>query len=631
MKVLLFSVPVEVYAKSNYERSSQGIEVFSTASRGGGELPIMPKIAIVNIVKCMEKAGYARQDIDFYDVDMLLPTDDEVTSYLLKTKPDVIGLSAVVSTCYSQVKRLSHLARSVLPNTLIVMGGSLSASANLVLNRTEVDVCVVGDGEITWLELLKAYSRDNLTLSSDILLKIKGLAFLNSGRIEFTGYGESVPGGENYYPDYDLLLSGLHDRPELIDNYFRPGLGTLYIRADQRSIRQSEIRPRLAQLWTTKGCVARCTFCQRSTKGYRVFNPESLELHLNELRTRFNVGFIHILDENFGSNMAYTKQIAEIFHRNEMLWFASGVRVSSVDADYIQFLKDHGCTSLKFGVESGSKTIMDVMEKKFTPERVFDSLKLLADRGMHSPLAFMVGMPGESTATAIETGKFFGRLSHMQGINPRRGGAAIFYALPLNGTPLFVYGQQKGVIGSSLEDEEAYLLSVSSTGADKLNYINLNGSKFLDVVWWDYLIRCEALKEFFRLENERPLSKQLTFVQMEIASDGPLKAGFFSRIKMFFKEALYSKWVFGTILAHPVIVVARIGVSVKFMWLKYYFKFHGIEYNLFKTWPNIKQLKVAPGTKPIKISLRSIVNDTLLETGDENYPDRIRKELSVGL
>ena len=110
-------------------------------------LPVIPKIAIVSIIKYLEKVGYERQDIDFYDVDMLQPTDDEFASYLMKTKPDVIGLSAVVSTCYSQVKRLSHLARAVLPSTLIVMGGSLSASANVVLNRTDVDICVVGDGE----------------------------------------------------------------------------------------------------------------------------------------------------------------------------------------------------------------------------------------------------------------------------------------------------------------------------------------------------------------------------------------------------------------------------------------------------------------------------------------------------
>ena len=634
MKVLLLTVPVEAFIKSAYERDIQGKEVFSTVNRAGGVLPVIPKIAIVGIIKYMEKAGYERQDIDFYDVDMLQPTDDEFMSYLIKTKPDVIGLSAVVSTCYFQVKRLSRLARAVLPSTLIVMGGSLSASANVVLNRSDVDICVVGAGELAFMELLKAYGGDQLTLNSDTLRKVKGLAFLNSGKIEFTGHGAPIPGDENYYPDYDLLLSGLKDKPELLANYFRPGIGTYYVRCDPRSKRQSEIRPMMAQLWTTKGCVARCTFCQRSTKGYRVFKPEGLDAHLKELRTRFNVGFVHILDENFGSDRAYTKEIAEILHRNEMLWFCGGVRVSTVDAEYVQFLKDHGCMSLKFGVESGSKVIMDVMEKKFTPERVFESLKLLADRDMYSPLAFMVGMPGETTASVKETGKFWGRLCHMQGTHPWHGVTSVFYALPLPGTPLFVYGQQKGVIGTSVDEEEKYLLTVGAGGAEKLNYPNLNGSKFLDVIWWDCLVGFEALKEFYRLARERPLPNPKTFLQAEIYEGYKIeqrRVGAVGRIRSILRDMLYSKWVFGTPLVHPVIAMLRIRVSVQLMYRKYFFKVRGIEYNLFKEWPKIEQLEATASTKPIKLSLRSIVNEKLLIAGDENYPDQVRKELSIGL
>lgn len=634
MKVLLVTVPVEAYTKSAYGRDIQGKEVFSTVNRADGVLPVIPKIAIVSIIKYLEKVGYERQDIDFYDVDMLQPTDDEFASYLMKTKPDVLGLSAVVSTCYSQVKRLSHLARAVLPSTLIVMGGNLSASANVVLNRTDVDICVVGDGELAFMELLKAYGGDRLTLNSDTLRKIKGLAFLNAGKIEFTGYGTPIPGDENYYPDYDLLLSGLKDKPELLANYFRPGMGSYYVRCDPRSKRQSEIRPMMAELWTSKGCVARCTFCQRSTKGYRVFKPEGLDAHLKELRTRFNVGFVLVLDENFGSDKAHTREIAEILHRNEMLWFCGGVRVSTVDAEYVQFLKDHGCMSLKFGVESGSKAIMDIMEKKFTPENVFESLKLLADRDMYSPLAIMVGMPGESIASVKETGKFLGRLCHMQGIHPWHGVASIFYALPLPGTPLFVYGQQKGVIGTSVDEEEKYLLAVGAAGAEKLNYPNLNGSKFLDVIWWDYLARYEAWKEFYRLAKERPLPSPKTFLQAEIYEGYKIeqrRIGAIGRIRSILKDMLYSKWVFGTPLVHPVIVMLRIRVSAQYMYRKYFFKIRGIEYNLFKEWPKIEKLEVTAGTKPIKLSLRSIVNDKLLIAGDENDPNQVRKELSIGL
>lgn len=634
MKVLLVTVPVEAYTKSAYEREIQGKEVFSTVSRSEGVLPIIPKIAIVSIVKYMEKAGYASEDIDFYDVDMLQPTDAEFSEYLVQSKPDVIGLSAVVSTCYSQVKRLAGLAREALPNALIVMGGSLSASANVVLRKTKVDICAVGDGEITWLDLLKAYQNDGMTIRYETLREVKGLAFVARGKLEFTGYGEAVPGGENYFPDYDVLLSGLKDKPELLANYFRHGMGTYYVRCDPRAQRQAETYPMLAQLWTTKGCVARCTFCQRSTKGYRVFEAGGLDTHLKELRNRFNVGFVHVLDENFGSNKAYSKEVAEIFHRNGMLWFCGGVRVSSVDAEYVQFMKDRGCMSLKFGVESGSRLIMDVMEKKFSPERVYEALKLLADREMYSPLAFMLGMPGETSETVKETGRFFGRLCHMQGTPPRHGVTSFFYALPLPGTPLFVYGQQKGVIGTSVDEEEEYLLNVGAVGAEKLNYPNLSGSSFLDVVWWDRLALFEALKEYYRLEKERPLPNPKTFMQSVLEQGfkaSQHKESFSGIVRVMLRELFYSKWVFGTPLVYPIVALLRIRTSMQYLFRKYLFRIQGIEYNLFKEWPQIEKLQPEPGVKPIKLSLRSIVNERLLVGGDEGYPDQTRKELSIGL
>lgn len=633
MKVLLMTVPVEVFARSSYEKSSLGVEVFTTASRAGGSLPVMPKIAIVNLVKTMLASGHRRENIDFYDVDMLLPTDEEIEAFLLKSKPTVIGLSAVVSTCYSQVKRLAQLVKRVLPGTLVVMGGSLSASANLVLRKTQVDVCVVGDGEIAWVDLLKAHESEGFRSGPENWSAITGLSFLRSGKLEFTGYGKSIAGAENYYPDYDILESGLDGRPELLRNYFRLGMGTLYVSCDSRSKLQSESRPWLAQVWTTKGCVARCTFCQRSTKGYRVFDSTKLDAHLKEIRTRFNVGFVHVIDENFGSDKKYTMEIAKVFRRNQMLWFAAGIRVSSVDEEYIQFLKDHGCTALKFGVESGSSIIMDVMEKKFTTKTVYDALKYCADREVYSPLAIMVGMPGETLATATETGKFVGKLSHMQGINPRHGGVAIFYALPLTGTPLYVYGQQKGVLGTSPDEEESYMMSVSSTGADKLNYINLNGSSFRDVIWWDYLVRFESLKEFFRLSKANPLPKNRPHYARVIDEHWVAGLSGFQKIKMTLKDLLYSKWVFGTPLVKVIQPLTRIAVTIRFVYLRYYFKIRRIEYNLFKKWPHIDQLDSSTNesSKPTRGSLRTIVIRKAAANVDLDSSVAVQNQLSIGL
>jgi hypothetical protein len=233
-----------------------------------------------------------------------------------------------------------------------------------------------------------------------------------------------------------------------------------------------------------------------------------------------------------------------------------------------------------------------------------------------------------------ETGRFYGRLCHMQGTHPLHGVTSLFYALPLPGTPLYVYGQKQGVIGISLDAEEEYLLNVGALGAEKLNYPNLNGSKFLDVVWWDRLAQLEALKEFYRLEKEQPLPNPKTFMQTVI-HDGYVReqrqASLAGGIRVRVLDFLHSKWILGTPLADPVIVMLRVKSSLQYLYRKYLFKAQGIDYNLFKKWPEVKKFEKPVETRPIKLSLRTVVNETLLIGGDSNYPDQIRKDLSIGL
>ena len=182
------------------------------------------------------------------------------------------------------------------------------------------------------------------------------------------------------------------------------------------------------------------------------------------MKEKYNVGYIHIVDENFGSNRKHALSVAETMKKHDMLWVASGVRCSSARREDIEFFKENNCSGFKFGIESGSQIILDIMEKKFTTEDIYKATSATADSEIYSPLAVMAGMPGETLETALETGKFLGRLSHMQGINPYYNEIAIFYALPLPGTPLYEYGQQLGVVGTGADDEEEYLLKVSGTG-----------------------------------------------------------------------------------------------------------------------------------------------------------------------
>lgn len=654
MKITLLTVPVEVDYTALVPKVRPDTDVFVSSVRSEGQLPVMPKIAIVTLIKWMEANGFTEKDYDFYDVDMLLPSDSEVIEYLNEYKPDIVGLSAVVSTCYAQVKRLSSIIRKVLPDCWIILGGSLTASSNMVLHKSEVDVCVVGDGEIAWVDLLKYIQMHGRTWNYDILANISGLSYLSVSReLIFTGYGKPIPGGSNPLPDYDILKDGLKKRPQEFSNYFRVGLKSTAFQTDPRSYENGR-RPMLAQLWSSKGCVARCTFCQRSTKGYRTFSLELLDNHLKELAEDYDVGFIHILDENFGSDNQYARALAKTMHSNGMLWMASGVRVTSVEFDDIRFFKEHGCVSLKFGVESGSQKILDVMEKKFTVDQVFKTLSHCHQLSIYSPLAVMVGMPGETNETASETGQFIGRLSYMYGIDPQYAGVSVFYALPLTGTPLYVYGQQVGVIGKSPDEEEEYLMSVSGTGADKTNYVNLSGAKIIDVIWWNWLVKLEARRTYDALVRKRGASK-LGFLQSIIVEDknreiigkamslidilramrsvtgDGWKSKLFYLGDLIMEQSIIPSYLIAKLprwLVYPPLRAALILQHILQGWI---LSAIGRKFNLWKDWPRASQLSIPKELTTgvnIEMSLRRVVR---IKTQEKTKEPNAQDILSIGL
>ena len=141
MEIIINSVPVESPGATLLRKRSESCN------------PIMPKIAITSLYHWAEKNGFS--SCKFYDIDMLYPSDADIEKYFRENKADVVGLSAVVSTSYLQVKRIAKIIKKVNKHTLIVCGGYLTAAANTILRKTEVDVCVVGDGEIAWVGILK--------------------------------------------------------------------------------------------------------------------------------------------------------------------------------------------------------------------------------------------------------------------------------------------------------------------------------------------------------------------------------------------------------------------------------------------------------------------------------------------
>ena len=152
------------------------------------------------------------------------------------------------------------------------------------------------------------------------------------------------------------------------------------------------------------------------------------------------------------------------------------------------------------------------MEKKFSVDDVFKAVSNCIEFGIYSPLALMLGMPGETTQTAQETGAFVGNISSLLGVHPIYASYDLFYALPLPGTPLYEYGLQVGFIDNSIDGVEEYLESVTNASIFKRYFMNLNGAPYSEVLFWDWLVKLEASRVFSNNIRQSERSDENLFV-----------------------------------------------------------------------------------------------------------------------
>jgi radical SAM superfamily enzyme YgiQ (UPF0313 family) len=455
--------------------------------RESSEIP--PNIAIVSLFNWMEKHGFHGE---FYDIDRIKPANKSIVKYFKTKKPDVIGISSVLSTCYKNTKNISSIIRDAVPDALIVLGGNMAISASVFLQKTEVDICVVGDGEKSWVSLLEYAKKYGRKINVKMLKEIKGIAFLNDEKqMEFTGYNTPIPNEEYPSPDYNILTNG---SKELLNFYFRSGK---QFRGFKHLEDIDERKPNLAKVQLSRGCVGKCSFCQRFCKGYHILDLDNVEEHLIELKNDYNVGFITTYDECLGADKKHMYKAAEIFDKHNFLWYGSGFRCTSINREDLEFYKSKGLTGIKFGIESGSQKMLDIMDKRFTVDDVISTLKDANDLGIYAPVSIVIGMPGETDKTVRETGEFIGNVAKLVGVNPVDLGCGICYATPFPGTPLFEYGVLNGAIGGSVEEDERLLLHLSDKSTLKNSFINLTGVSSRKAFFWDYLFYLEALRTFY--------------------------------------------------------------------------------------------------------------------------------------
>ncbi|QWE27025.1 radical SAM protein [Polynucleobacter sp. AP-Ainpum-60-G11] len=439
------------------------------------------------IIQALESIG---EQVSFYNIDYFRYSKAEIEDYFCKNQFDVIGISAVVSTAYAYTKFLTNLIKKVSPKSIVVVGGNLAASAEILLRYCPVDICITGDGEMPIKELISHLNAHEYNVDS--LKKIKGLVFLDSnGEAYFTGHGEKLQAGQISWPDYSIL-----ERDGSIDYFISDQIDK---RVDgHQSV--NELGGRIATVILAKGCVARCTFCHRWERGYRAKPVEQAIAHIKFLMHKYNVRYLDIADENFGADVVVTNELVEQLGALNLAWRVGGVRANTVTKDMLIHWRKNGCANVEFGTESGSQKMLDIMEKKTTVETNINALRWVGEAGLGTIIQLIIGMPGENDETIKETISFINNVSSdikFWNVNELEKNQiidipempsdriSINYAQALPGTPLYEWARENGYIGNDGKGEESYLMKISDVDAySEDHFINYTGLPTLKVLMW---------------------------------------------------------------------------------------------------------------------------------------------------
>jgi hypothetical protein len=227
---------------------------------------------------------------------------------------------------------------------------------------------------------------------------------------------------------------------------------------------------------------------------------------LLEAIERYGIGFVFLTDEAFGQDRVQAYEFATLMKKLDLLWGAGGVRCNSITRDDIKFYADNNCVALKFGVESGSQKMLDIMEKRFEFD-VEQAIKWCAEFNCFLPWQCCWACGRH----VVETSKFIAKLCYEIGKKPFEiFGDDISFAIPFPGTPLYEYGQQLGLIGTTVDDEELFLEGLYTAPTMKMSYINLSGSNASDVLFWDVMLVFLVLKEYEMLISSSPVTAATT-------------------------------------------------------------------------------------------------------------------------
>ena len=347
-----------------------------------------PPLGLLYIAACLRTrlGAEVRLADAFFDPDIL----ETVRRAVRELKPDVVGISALTPEFF-MARRIAAAVKSESPLTPVVMGGPHpSSDPESVMQDSNLDAVVIGEGEDTFTELTRLIIDEGPRWREPGTLRnVAGLAFRAEGKVEYAAPRAPIQDLDSLpFPAWDLID---------YKKFWKVG-----------SMASVGIRPYMP-MFTSRGCPYRCIFChQIFGKAFRARSPESVADEVAAIR-KLGVDHIEILDDiaNFNPDR-FDRMLELMLERNlhPVLNFPNGIRADILLESSMDLLKRMGTGELSVAIETASVRLQKLLNKNLSLDKASRVIDKLADRRIFTRGFFILGLPTETAEEMRSTIRF---------------------------------------------------------------------------------------------------------------------------------------------------------------------------------------------------------------------------------
>ncbi|MGB9599737.1 MAG: B12-binding domain-containing radical SAM protein, partial [Myxococcota bacterium] len=277
---------------------------------------------------------------------------------IIDFRPDVVAVGENHSMYASEALKVLRLAKSIDRDIVTIAGGTHFANTiEWTLSSDVVDYVVIGEGEVTLLELLQ-----HIEGGASGIERVKGIAFRREEQIIITEPRGLIDDLNTLpMPAYDMLPMHLYGKSDYL---FSPGGTTIH---------------------HSRGCTGRCSFCafwvnnaERRIENGRVkliprFRTKSPQYTVEEVEYLYRVykkQMMIFVDDSFNLLPEWNDEFAGLLIKKNLpvQWFAF-MRADCLLRDekngILEKMVRSGLVHICIGIERSEKDVLESFNKKF--------------------------------------------------------------------------------------------------------------------------------------------------------------------------------------------------------------------------------------------------------------------------